>query len=86
MKPEEGGEPVSARYLTEKGYKQLTGPTFEYDTRQGLWEGVGDYFVEDGDDEDNERWKRVSHGRGKDSIPLSHCSGSQLKGQFFTTV
>ena len=54
VKPEEGGEPVSARYLTEKGYKQLTGPTFEYDTRQGLWEGVGDYFVEDGDDEDNE--------------------------------
>ena len=52
VKPEEGGEPVSARYLTEKGYKQLTGPTFEYDTRQGLWEGVGDYFVEDGDDEE----------------------------------
>ena len=52
VKPEEGGEPVSARYLTEKGYKQLTGPTFGYDTRQGLWEGVGDYFVEDGDDEE----------------------------------
>ena len=52
VKPEEGGEPVSARYLTEKGYKQLPGPTFEYDTRQGLWEGVGDYFVEDGDDEE----------------------------------
>ena len=40
VKPEEGEEPVSARYLTEKGYKQLTGPTFEYDTDKGCGRGL----------------------------------------------
>ena len=74
MKPEEGGEAVSARSLAEQGYKQLSGPTFEYDAGQRQWRGVGDWFVRN---KKKEIQGRVSHGREKGSIALSHGSGER---------
>ena len=74
VKPEEGGEAVSARSLAEQGYKQLSGPTFEYDAGQRQWRGIGDWFVRN---KKKEIQGRVSHGREKGSIALSHGSGER---------
>lgn len=74
VKPEEGGEAVSARSLAEQGYKQLSGPTFEYDAGQRQWRGIGDWFVRN---KKKERLGGVSHGREKGSIALSHGSGER---------